>query len=144
MAQNTLQYLNNQLEKESDNSVEKKSGYPIKEVVLDGSAANAHTSANVLDKITSTHGQLFQSTQSSDWVSRIIGGNPVTTPMPVKPFNLIDAHSSYSGFEPLEGVRIGETADTLREITDRNWGAGKHSEPVLVLPDRLRKKNTSD
>ena len=52
----------------------------------------------------------------------------------------MEEHSAYFKFEPEPGTLIGGVDS--RALSDRHWGAGQHSEPVLVLPDRLRHTHT--
>ena len=78
---------------------------------------------------------MYQATHPWDFVGRFVGWNPTSQKGGgFLPF--MEEHSAYFKFEPRPGTFIGGVDS--RALSDRHWGEGQHSEPVLVLPDRLR------
>ena len=129
---NAMQFLNNanaQLSKEN------QLVYSITSVTFNGAASNAHKAANLVDALSNREGKMYQATHANDWVGRLIGWNPTSQPSSGF-WPLMEQHNSYFGFEPQPGTLIGGVDS--RALSDKYWGAGQHSERVLVLPDRLR------
>ena len=107
---------------------------PLKKVTFNGSAANAQNMANMLTNLTNGRGEMYQSTHQSDYVGKIIGGNPVTGG--ASNVGFIDSHGSYSGHLPQKFGGDGDDIEKnkFRTTTDNSWGAGKTSVPILVRP----------
>ena len=109
--------------------------YSIASVTFNGAASNAHKAANLVDELSNREGKMYQETHKNDLVGRFIGWNPTSQPSSGF-WPLMEPHSSYFGYEPQPGTFIGGVDS--RGLSDKYWGAGQHSERVLVLPDRLR------
>ena len=115
---------------------ENKKIYSITSVTFNGAASNAHKAANLVDELSKGEGKMYQATHPFDGIGRWIGWNPTSQPGSGRFSLSMEPHSAYFGFEPRQGTLIGGVDS--RALSDRHWGAGQHSEPVLVLPDRLR------
>lgn len=122
-----------------------QSGLPIGRVLYNGAAANAQEAANLLLDISDA-GEMFQSTHFTDRIGGWIGRNPATGGK--DDGSLLDSHSAYTGYLPPLGtiIEVGDTGEyvNLREVTDRHWGEGNHSEPKEVAPTRSKKEQEDE
>jgi filamentous hemagglutinin len=119
-------------------------GLSIGGVLYNGAAANAQEEANLLQDISKA-GKMYQSTHPTDVVGRWIGRNPATGEKNEGFFP--PSHSSYTGYEPAVGtiIQVGDDPKKrvdLRNVTDANWGKGKHSTPVYVPPNKPKASAT--
>ena len=104
---------------------------PIGNALNNGAAANAQDAADLMLKLGDGRAKMWQSTHSSDFVGRWLGGNPATD-LFENSGSFPSSHSAYTGYLPIEGVHIG--GKPIREITDKTWGQGHYSVPVYVPP----------
>ena len=103
---------------------------PIEAIIYNGAAANALRGSRLVSVLTDGKGNLYQSTQATDLVATLIGGNSKTSDENAVTFP--ESHSSYTGFLPDFGAYIG--GKNMRNLTDSSWGKGKYSIPLLVKP----------
>ena len=92
---------------------------PIGTATFNGAAANAQQAANLVEIVSGGKGAVQYATHQTDLVPKIVGGNPPTGGN--ANYGFPESHSSYG-----PNVEDG--------ISDKAWGEGNHSVPVIVTP----------
>ncbi|SDR04137.1 hemagglutinin repeat-containing protein [Pseudoxanthomonas sp. CF125] len=116
-------------------------GMPIGSVRYNGAAGNAQEADSLVSKVGNGWGEVSQSTHPTDLVARWIGRNPATAEKNDGSFP--KSHSSYTGYlPPLIGVD-GKPND-IRKQTDKAWGQGNYSKPVIVESTKGKKRGENE
>ncbi len=99
-------------------------------ITFNGAAANAQRMANQVNIATSGTGVVQQATHKDDLISTVIGGNTATGGVDA---SFVDAHTSYTGSLQPKSLP-NDKLNPTREKTDKVWGPGNISTPIIVKP----------
>lgn len=108
----------------------------IGSVTFNGAAANAQRMADQVNTATSGTGTVQQATHKDDTVGTFVGGN---APTGGRDASFMDAHTTYTGSVPTSNSPSdsGNAKEKdLRVETDKVWGEGQFSKPVVVSPSK--------